>query len=62
MDGTLHLTVPSMNRLNQTEPVTFSILPGWAFFRDSYSSLFYVLTTHNKGIWQEMKYLFYIHG
>jgi hypothetical protein len=25
----------NMNRLNQTEPATFSILPCWAFFRDS---------------------------
>jgi hypothetical protein len=24
-----------MNMLNQTEPATFSILPCWAFFRDS---------------------------
>jgi hypothetical protein len=24
-----------MNRLNQTEPATFSILPCWAFFGDS---------------------------
>jgi hypothetical protein len=24
-----------VNRLNQTEPATFSILPCWAFFRDS---------------------------
>jgi hypothetical protein len=24
-----------MSRLNQTEPATFSILPRWAFFRDS---------------------------
>jgi hypothetical protein len=31
----LHFQVPSMNRLNQTEPATFSILPCWAFFRDS---------------------------
>jgi hypothetical protein len=31
----LHFPVPSMNRLNQTEPATFSILPCWAFFRDS---------------------------
>jgi hypothetical protein len=29
-----------MNRLNQTEPATFSILPRWAFFRDSYFTLF----------------------
>jgi hypothetical protein len=36
VDGSLHLTVPSLNRLNQTEPATFSILPRWAFFRDSY--------------------------
>jgi hypothetical protein len=31
----LHFPVPSMNRLNQTEPSTFSILLCWAFFRDS---------------------------
>jgi hypothetical protein len=36
VDGSLHLTVPSMNRLNQTEPATFSVLPCWTFFRDSY--------------------------
>ena len=35
VDGNLHFPVPSMNRLNQTEPATFSILPCWAFFRDS---------------------------
>jgi hypothetical protein len=29
-----------MNRLNQTEPATFSILPRWAFLRDSYFTLF----------------------
>jgi hypothetical protein len=33
--GNLHFPVPSMNRLNQTEPATFSILPCWAFFGDS---------------------------
>jgi phosphotransferase system glucose/maltose/N-acetylglucosamine-specific IIC component len=26
VDGSLHFTVPSMNRLNQTEPATFSIM------------------------------------
>jgi hypothetical protein len=31
VDGNLHLTVPSINRRN----ATFSILPCWAFFRDS---------------------------
>jgi hypothetical protein len=31
LDGSLHLTVPSRDRLNQTEPATFSILPCWAF-------------------------------
>jgi hypothetical protein len=36
VDGSLHLTVPSMNRLNQTEPAAFSILQFWAFSRDSY--------------------------
>jgi hypothetical protein len=35
VDGNLHFPVPSMNRLNQTEPATFSILLCWAFFRDS---------------------------
>jgi hypothetical protein len=35
VDGNLHFPVPSMNRLNQTEPATFSMLPCWAFFRDS---------------------------
>jgi hypothetical protein len=38
----LHFPVPSMNRLNQTEPATFSILPCWAFFRDSVFYLFYM--------------------
>jgi hypothetical protein len=32
-----------MNRLNQTEPATFSILPCWAFFRDSVFIYFVVL-------------------
>jgi hypothetical protein len=35
VEGSLHLTEPSMNRLNQTESATFSILPCWAFFGDS---------------------------
>jgi hypothetical protein len=35
MDGNLQFQVPSMNRLNQTEPVTFSILSCWALFWDS---------------------------
>jgi hypothetical protein len=30
------VSVPSMNRLNQTEPATFSILLCWTFFRDSF--------------------------
>jgi hypothetical protein len=32
----LHFPVLSMNRFNQTEPATFSILRFWTFFRDSY--------------------------
>jgi hypothetical protein len=40
VDGSLHLTVPSMNRLNQAEPATFSILPCWAFFGDLYLMAF----------------------
>jgi hypothetical protein len=35
VDGNLHFPVPSMNRLSQTEPSTFSILPFWTLFRDS---------------------------
>jgi hypothetical protein len=45
VDGSLYLTVPSMNRLNQTEPATFSILSWWAFFRDSYFLYFIILAT-----------------
>jgi hypothetical protein len=41
VDGSFHFTVLSMDRLNQTEPATFLILPCWAFFRDSYFSLCY---------------------
>jgi hypothetical protein len=33
---------PSMNRLNQTGPATFSIMPCWAFSRDSYFLYFAV--------------------
>jgi hypothetical protein len=33
--GNLHFPLTSMNRLNQTEPATFSILSFWAFCRDS---------------------------
>jgi hypothetical protein len=35
LDGNLHFPVPSMKRLNQTEPATFSILLCWTFFKDS---------------------------
>jgi hypothetical protein len=35
-----------MNRLNQTEPATFSILPRWASFDDSYFTLFSILFFH----------------
>jgi hypothetical protein len=31
----LHFPVPSLNRLYQTEPTTFSTLPCWAIFLDS---------------------------
>ena len=36
VDGSLHFTLPSMNRLNQTEPATFAILLFWAFFSGSF--------------------------
>jgi hypothetical protein len=41
--SSLHLTVPSMNRLNQTEPASFSIVPCWPFFRDSYFLFFFLI-------------------
>ena len=31
VDGSLHFTLPSMNRLNQNEPATFAILLFWGF-------------------------------
>jgi hypothetical protein len=35
VEGNLHFPLPSMNRLNQTERATFSILSCWALFRYS---------------------------
>jgi hypothetical protein len=35
-----------MGRLNQAEPASFSILSLWAFFRDSYFSLFSHYSDH----------------
>jgi hypothetical protein len=32
VDGNLHFPLPSINKLNQTEPATFSIMSCWAFF------------------------------
>jgi hypothetical protein len=42
VDSSLHFTVPSMNRLSQTEPATFTILSFWTFFRDFYFLYFNV--------------------
>jgi hypothetical protein len=39
VDGNLHFPVPFMNRLNQTELATFSILSCWAFLRILYLSI-----------------------
>jgi hypothetical protein len=33
--GNFHFPLPSMNRLNQTEPATFSLLSLCVFFEDS---------------------------
>jgi hypothetical protein len=38
VEGNLHLAVPSMNRLNQTDSVIFSIL---LFFRNSVSPILF---------------------
>jgi hypothetical protein len=45
-----------MNRLKQTEPATFSILPCWAFFRDSYFSLFYKMFDKAAHILKKIQY------
>jgi hypothetical protein len=37
-----------MNRLNKTEPATFSILPCWAFFRDSVFFVSILLNNYKK--------------
>jgi hypothetical protein len=34
VNGNLHFSIPSINRLSQIEPVTFSILSCWALFWD----------------------------
>jgi hypothetical protein len=44
VDGRFNFPVPFMSRLNQTEPTTVSILPSWAFFRDS---VFSILWSHS---------------
>ena len=44
-DGSLHLPLPSMNRLNQTEPATFcNFVVFWDFFRSFYFSCIFSLT------------------
>ena len=40
VDGSLHLPLPSMSRLNQTEPATFSVLLCSAFFKGYIFSVF----------------------
>ena len=40
VDGSLYFTLPSMNRLSQTEPAIFVILLCWAFIRGSFSLYF----------------------
>ena len=46
VDGRLHLPLPSMNRLSQTEPTTIVILLLWAaFFRDSFSVTCFITKT-----------------
>jgi hypothetical protein len=46
VDGILHFPVPSMNRLNQTKPATFSILLCWTLFRDSVFLYWYTIHVH----------------
>jgi hypothetical protein len=51
MDGKLYFPIPSMNRLNQTEPATFSILLCWTFFRDSVFLYFIFLANLFLFVW-----------
>ena len=44
LDGSSHFPLPSMNRLNQTEPATFAILLIWASFWAPFL-YFYILFT-----------------
>ena len=46
MDGNLHLPVPSMNRLNQTEPATF--LQFCHFGRSLGIPFFFILHSHQR--------------
>ena len=45
VDDSFHLPLLSMNRLNQTEPATFSILSFWDFFKGSIVSVFCLINT-----------------
>jgi hypothetical protein len=45
--GGVDFPVPSMNRLNQTEPATFLILSFWAIFRDFVFSILLYLPPNN---------------
>ena len=48
VDSSLHFTLLSMNRLNQTETATFAILLFWAFYRGSFLPVFYIIMTLKK--------------
>ena len=41
VDDSLHLPVPFMNSLNQTDPATFSVSLLWAIFKSSILFIFY---------------------
>jgi hypothetical protein len=60
VDDSLHLTVPFVNRLNQTKPATLSILQCWAFFRDSYFSLFHAIWFNVHPYLKELQSIYFL--
>ena len=56
VDGSLHFTLPSMNRLNQTELATFAILLFWSFFRDSLF-LYFISRSSWSQYWAQEKWV-----
>jgi hypothetical protein len=48
VDGSLHLPVPFVNRLDKAEPATVSILPFWTFFISYFLFFKYNLSAYSE--------------